>query len=69
MTVLKKHEAAFAGTCGRWKRKEINLELKEDAKPYYGKPYQIPQAYRELVRKEVDRLEKEGVLSKVKESE
>ena len=47
----------------------INFESKEDAKPYYCKHYQIPQAYCELVRKEVYRLEKENVLSKVKESE
>lgn len=69
LTVLKEHEAAFTGTRGKWNGKEMDLELKDDAKPYYGKPYQIPQAYRELVRQEVDRLEKEGVLSKVKSSE
>jgi len=52
LPVLQEHEAAFAGTWGKWDGKPIELELKEGYKPYYGKPYQIPQAYRELVKKE-----------------
>jgi len=66
LKVLKKHKMAFAGTSRRWIGKEINLELKVDAKPYYNKFYQIPPTYYELVWTEVDCLEKEGVLSKVK---
>ena len=45
LPVLKKHESAFAGTRGNWNGKKIELELKEDAKPY-----QIPQAYHDLYK-------------------
>ena len=66
---LKKHEVAFQGTGGNWNGKLFELELKEGAKPFYGKPFRIPQAYKTLVKKEVERLESIGLLIRVSGSE
>ena len=46
----------FQGTKGTWTGKPIKLELKEGSKPFYARPYKIPQAYRKAVKKEVSRL-------------
>ena len=69
LEVLKRYEGAFQGTGGTWNRKSIELELKEGAKPFYGKPFRIPQAYKALVKKEVERLESIGLLIRVSGSE
>ena len=66
---MKRYEGAFQGTRGNWNGKSIELELKEGAKPFYGKPFRIPQAYKALVKKEVERLESIGLLTKVSGSE
>jgi hypothetical protein len=38
-------------------------------KPFYGKPFQIPQAYQEVKKAEINRLESLGLLTKVSSSE
>ena len=50
----------------KWKGKPIEVELKPDAVPFAGKSYKIPQAYMDVTKKEVNRLYKIGILSKVK---
>ena len=52
----------FDGTLGNFNEGEINIELKPGATPFRGKPYPIPQAQKDLMRKEVDRLVQLGVL-------
>ena len=58
----------FDGTLGTWKDTKYNIELKENVKPYHGRPYSIPQAYEKQLRYEVERLVKIGVLRKVNRS-
>lgn len=41
------------------------IELVEEAKPYHGKPYMVPKAYEEALKKGIDRLVKIGILRKV----
>ena len=66
---LKKYEVAFQGTRGNWNGKPIELELNEGAKPFYDKPFRILQAYKTLVKREVERLESIGLLTRVSGSE
>ena len=39
---LTKNEDAFQGTRGRWKYKEILLELKRETEPYFARLYRVP---------------------------
>lgn len=34
----------------------VEMELKENAKPFHGRPYPIPQIYKQQLHKEADRL-------------
>ena len=64
-----KFEQLFNGTLGTWKDTKYNIELKEGATPYHGRPYSIPQAYYQQLQLEVERLVKIGVLRKLNHSE
>ena len=68
-SVLKKHEALFDGTLGRWTNEEYDIELKPDAKPYHARAYPIPKTYEATLRHEVERLCQIGVLRRVNRSE
>ena len=69
LTVLLKTQGAFQGTKGTWTGKPIRLKIKKESKPFFSKPYKIPQAYRKKVKKEVDILIKIGLLTRITESE
>ena len=45
------------------------VNLKDGAKPYHGKPCSIPEAHECVLRNEVDRLVKIGILKKVNHSQ
>ena len=68
-TSLRKFETLFDGTLGKWTGSPFHIELKENMKPYHGRPYTVPQAYDQAFRKEVERLCKIGVLKRVNRSE
>ena len=59
---LKKFESLFDGTLGKWKTRPYNIELKEDAKPFYKNPYPIPCIHEQTFKKELDQLCAVGVL-------
>ncbi len=42
---MKRYEDLFQGKLGTWKCPPVDLELKEGATPYHGRPYVPPQAY------------------------
>ena len=69
LRLLKKFEELFDGTLGEWKTTPAHLELKDGATPYHGRPYPVPHIQKEMLRKEVDRLEKLGVLKREDDSE
>ena len=70
---LRKLLTAFAdlfdGTLGKWRGRDYNIELKENATPYHARPYPIPKAHEQTLRMEVDRLCDLGVLKKINHSE
>ena len=66
--ILKLRIKCFQGKRGSWKGKPIQLELRTNATPCSARPFSIPQAYRELVKNEIDRLVEIGLLTPVSES-
>jgi hypothetical protein len=67
--VFTKFHPLFMGQCGMYNGPPIQLELLPNSKPFYGKPFQIPQAYQKVTREEISRLESLGLLTKVTSSE
>ena len=67
--VLKQHTKLFSGKLGLYKKRKVHLELEPNAKPVSSRPYGVPKMHQTLFKKELDRLEKEGVLSRTGASE
>ena len=67
--LLQKYKGFFDGTLETWKMKRHHVELREDTKPYHGRPYQVPKAYEEALRNEIERLLNLNVLKNVNYSE
>jgi len=68
-STLRKHISALQGLRGKWRGDKVHLELLPGAKPYHGKAYKIPQAYKNLVKQEIDRLVSIGLLEPVEAAE
>ena len=66
-TLLLSHTKLFDGTLGRYPHDKLSIELVEDAKPVYRRPYPVPHIHRKAFKEELDRLVEIGVLSEVKE--
>eukprot|EP00957_Ditylum_brightwellii_P008058 611250-Ditylum_brightwellii.AAC.1 len=45
----KKHEELFDGTLGTWKNFQYDIKLQEGVKPYHGRPYMVPKAYKAML--------------------
>ena len=60
--LLSKYDNLFQGKFGTWKGPLINIEIKADIQPYHAKPFRIPQSMYSVLKKEVERLIKIGVL-------
>ena len=43
LQLLQKIEELFDGTLGTWKTDQVDLELKEDAKPIFSQSYLVPK--------------------------
>jgi gag-polyprotein putative aspartyl protease len=67
--LLNKYDDLFDGTLGRWTHPDYKLELKPDVKPYHAKAFPVPKVHMETLKKEVERLCKVGVLTRVNRSE
>ena len=59
---LHKYEHLFDGTLGTWNNKPYNIELKEGAKLYHGRPFPVPKIHECTLKVKLDRLVKLGVL-------
>jgi hypothetical protein len=67
--ILKKHSILFSGKLGKLPCKPVHLKLTDpNAKPYHGKLYQVPHLLPPLLKKEVKRLCKIGVICKTNNS-
>jgi hypothetical protein len=62
LKLLLRYEDLFDGMLGTWNGPEIELKVKKDAKPYFAKPYPVPQIHERTLKVEIDRLVKLGGL-------
>ncbi|XP_041473613.1 uncharacterized protein K02A2.6-like [Lytechinus variegatus] len=67
--LLTKYDSVFKDEMGELKGMEARLPLKETAIPKFCRARQVPYAMREKVGKELDRLEAEGIITKVAHSD
>ncbi|KAK9752184.1 hypothetical protein QE152_g4380 [Popillia japonica] len=64
--LIDKNQEIFQNTLGKYKFKQIDLELKQDFKPIFLKPRKVPFALKEKIEKELNLLEQQGVISKIR---
>jgi transposase InsO family protein len=67
--LLIEYEDLFDGTLGNWKNEQLDIELKPGVTPYHARCFPIPRAHEAILRNEVERLVKLGVLRRVNRSE
>ncbi|XP_055714392.1 uncharacterized protein K02A2.6-like [Phlebotomus papatasi] len=67
--LIEKHKGVFREELGAHPEIEVNLELKEDAKPVFMKHHAPPMALRERIDQELDKLIEQGVIEAVENSE
>ena len=51
LSMLLKFEPLFDGTLGDWNLPPVSFEIKDDMKPYHGRPYPIPQIHKAVLMK------------------
>lgn len=66
--LLSKHSELFTESYKGMKGLEAHITMRGDAKPVFVKARRVPYALKEQVEKEVDKLEKHGVIKKVDRS-
>ena len=64
-----KYKQVFAEGLGTMKKFKAHLRVKDDAKPVFHRPRAVPYAIKEIIEKELERLENEGIIEKVEHSE
>ena len=62
---LKKYPTLFGGGLGTLDMKPVEIELMPNAKPYVRKFYNVPKAYEDMAKTEVNRLYTVDVLEKL----
>jgi hypothetical protein len=68
--LLRQYDVVFDGELGTLPGSLVDLQLKEpDARPYHGRAYPVPKIHEKLVKDEVERLCRLGVLKRINESE
>ena len=51
---MQKHEPLFDGALGKWISTNYNIELKENVNPCHTQPYELPKAYEQTLKLEVE---------------
>ena len=67
--VLNRHSTVFERGCGTIRQFKATIHLKPDAIPVFKKNRAVPFVMKERISAELDRLETNQVLSKVKRSD
>ena len=67
--LLAKHSELFKDSYEGMKGLEAHITMKDGAKPIFIKPRMVPYALKEEVEKELDELEKNGVIVKTYRSD
>ena len=66
---LKEFEDLFQGKLGTMPGEPYRVPIKKTAKPYHAKPFPVPVIYQDTLKKELNRLEDLGVITKDKDSQ
>jgi len=69
LLLLENFKDLFDGSLGSWKGEALNIEVKDDVKPYHARAFPIPKSREEGLKKEINRLMSTKSLSKVNHSE
>ena len=67
--MLQARIKSFQGLWGNWNGPPIHLDMMPGATPHASRPFPFPQAYRKLMKQEVNRLVEIGLLIKIEASE
>ena len=67
--VLEKHPAVFRDELGMLQGMKAKIHVHPQAQPKFFRPRSVPYVLREKVEKELDRLEKEGIIAPVQFSD
>ncbi|XP_052242483.1 uncharacterized protein K02A2.6-like [Dreissena polymorpha] len=67
--MLKKYAVVFSDVIGKVKDIKARLTLKENARPRFMKARTVPYPLKPKIKKELDNLERQGILTKVNTSE
>ncbi|XP_033109865.1 uncharacterized protein K02A2.6-like isoform X2 [Anneissia japonica] len=67
--ILDKHKSIFKDELGKLEKLKASIYITENCQPKFHKPRNVPYAMRDKVEKELDRLQKEGIISSVKHSD
>lgn len=67
--LLNEHQPLFAEELGKVEPYRVTLQVQPDVTPRFFKPRPVPFAIRDAVGKELDRLEREGIIEKVSYSD
>lgn len=63
--LIEKYNDVFNNKLGVFKLGKISLQLKPTAKPVFCKPRNVPYAYRKQLDMELERLQKEGIITPI----
>ena len=63
--LLEKYEDVLLGKLGTFPGPPYKINLKPNSQPFCSRPYNIPHAIKPIAKREIDRLEKNGVLRKI----
>ena len=68
-TILQKHSEVFQSNVGTMHQFEAKLVVKPEAKRQFYRPRSVPYALKDAIKRELDRLEAEGIVERVSHSD
>jgi len=69
LEVLSRRTKLFSGKLGCYPHRKFHIDLKPNTVPYHCKaPYPVPASQRKIVKAEIDRQVRDGILERVNES-
>ena len=68
-TILQKHSEVFQSNVGTMHQFEAKLVVKPEAKRQFYHPSSVPYALKDAIKRELDRLEAEGIVERVSHSD
>ena len=68
ITLLTENMDLFEGKKGTWPEERVHIDLKPNAKLFQVKPYRIPQALLPQFKRQIQEMENDGTIKKVKEA-